>query len=126
MIKKIEIIKRFDDLFNDMKSEHCVKCDFHGKAEGEWNQNLQTSKHVNGYRSTRIAPHKCKECDFETKHTTNLKYHALNKHSNIETRRQVFTYYCDACNLGEFCSSAYQKHLKSNKHLSRTNDKDSK
>jgi hypothetical protein len=63
--------------------------------------------------------YKCTECPFKSQYITNLKNHTLMYHSDIDTRRQSYPYYCELCDFGTFNKKVMDTHMKTSKHFKR-------
>lgn len=98
----------------------CDKCNFICDSKARWEAHIKTELHVTGKRKKRSdyneELHKCKNCNYETKNTTTMKTHILNKHSTLEDRKNKFSYFCVFCNFGSFYSDIYNVHVNTEKH----------
>ena len=63
----------------------------------------------------RVEPHRCSQCNYTTKNTTDLKRHYLTNHAT-EEELVVAPFYCKYCQFAETAKSRYEKHLTSKKH----------
>jgi hypothetical protein len=99
----------------------CKLCDYRCVYTAHWVQHTETEKHKNNGvrlpRRDKVFDPKCKNCDYTTMRTTNMKLHYLNKHGTLEERKKGFKYYCNRCDIGTFSKSLFKLH-KEAKHLS--------
>lgn len=98
---------------------HCSQCDFSCDYNSSWEKHIATELHQTGTRKKRNDikdPYKCEHCEYQTKNVMTFKKHKLNAHSNKETRRKEFKFYCDYCDLGTFSKDTFNSHNDSQKH----------
>ena len=83
---------------------------------------MASELHRTGKRKIRSdckdAP-KCPNCEYISKNKIAMKNHILNIHSNLETRKKEFKYYCKQCDFGTFSKSIIDTHNQSDKHNRR-------
>lgn len=98
----------------------CDKCGFYCQFKSLWDKHVDTELHKTGKRKKRYDckdPYKCTECDHETRNIVTHKKHILNAHSNKETRKKEFKFYCDYCDFGTFSKNTYETHNKTKRHI---------
>jgi hypothetical protein len=49
-----------------------------------------------------------------------MKLHILNNHSNKETKKLNFKFYCECCDYGIINEKKYNEHLETTKHKIKT------
>ena len=97
----------------------CKKCNFNTNNKSLLNRHINTILHQTGKRKTRSDKKWsscCSHCDYKTSNKTNMKLHALNKHSTKKERKVGFKYYCQYCDCGSFAKSLHDNHIKTKKH----------
>ena len=104
----------------DINNKHCEKCNKTFTSNAHYLIHCETEIHKTGQRKTRNdrkEDFKCTICNiYTTRYTTNMRLHILNNHSNKETKKAKFTFYCEACDYGIINEKKYNEHLETKKH----------
>jgi len=100
--------------------KHCVKCNKTFTSNAHYLIHCETELHKTGKRKTRTDRQEELTCDicniYNTKQKSTMAIHVLNNHSNKETKKSNFKFYCEACDYGIKNETKFNQHLSTIKH----------
>ena len=84
--------------------KHCEKCNKTFTGNAHYLIHCETELHKTGHRKTRNDRQDeltCNLCHiYTTKQKSTMLIHILNNHSNKETKKTNFKFYCECCDYG--------------------------
>jgi len=103
-----------------INNKHCEKCNKTFTSNAHYLIHCETEIHKTGQRKIRSDKKddlKCTICNiYTTKQKSTMRIHVLNNHSNKETKKSNFKFYCEACDYGIINEKKYNEHLATTKH----------
>ena len=102
------------------KIKHCEKCNNTFKSNTHYLIHCETELHKTGKRKTRTDRKEELQCNicniYKTKQKSTMKLHILNNHSDIETKKKGFKFYCVDCDYGIETEKQFNTHISTIKH----------
>lgn len=109
-----------DNKMDDNKIKDCEKCIKSFKSHTHYLLHCETEIHKTGKRKVRSNKKVdliCNICNlYTTRQTTNMKIHILNNHSDVETKKKGFKFYCVSCDYGIETEKQFNTHISTIKH----------
>lgn len=98
----------------------CEKCVYGTDVKNSFEKHERSTLHITGVRKKKPKNqpdgYKCEQCDYHSVCKNNYLTHRLNKHDDKESRKSLFKYYCEKCDVGVFTESMFNGHLKTKRH----------